>query len=167
MAKAFGTEVTGVDSTEKSDTMRSAGADHLIDYTQEDFTQSGRHYDLILDIMGYHSIFDYKRALSPKGSYVMVGGCTALANQVLFLGPMISMTGSKKMEILLHKPNKDMTLMIELLEAGKVVPVIDRRYPLSEVPEALRYFGKGHAKGKIVITVEHNDKDWKNENRKQ
>jgi len=158
IAKSFGAEVTGVDSTRKLDMMRSIGADQVIDYTQEDFTKNGQRYDLILDVAAYHSIFDYKRALSPKGIYVMVGGSTARIFQVMFLGPWISMTGSKKMGILMHKPNKDLAFIKELLEAGKVVPVIDRRYPLSEVPEALRYFGKGHAKGKVVITLEHNKK---------
>jgi len=154
IAKSFGAEVTGVDSTRKLDIMRSVGANHVIDYTKEDFTKSGQRYDLILDMAAYHSIFDYKRALSPKGIYVMVGGSMALMFQVLFLGSLISMTTSKKMGILAHKPNKDLAFMKELLEAGKVVPVIDRRYPLSEVPEALRYFGEGHARGKLVITLE-------------
>ena len=153
IAKSFGAEVTGVDSTRKLDMLRSIGADQVIDYTQEDFTKNGQHYDLILDVAAYHSIFDYKRALSSKGTYVMVGGSTARIFQVLFLGPWISMTGSKKMGILAHKPNKDLAFMKQLLEAGNVVPVIDRRYPLSEVPEALRYLGDGLATGKVVITV--------------
>ncbi len=158
IAKSFGAEVTGVDSTGKLDTMLSIGADHVIDYTQEDFTKNGQPYDLILDFAAHHSIFDYKRALSPKGIYVVVGGSMARIFQLIFLGPLISMTGSKKMGILAHKPNKDLDFMKELFESGKVVPVIDRRYPLSEVAEALRYFGEGHAQGKVVITVEHNDK---------
>jgi NADPH:quinone reductase-like Zn-dependent oxidoreductase len=158
IAKSFGAEVTGVDSTKKLDMLRSIGADQVIDYTQEDFTKSGQRYDLILDVAAYHSIFDYKRALSPKGIYVMVGGSSARIFQAIFLGPLISMTGSKKLGILAHKPNKGLDFMKELFEAGKVVSVIDRRYPLSEVPEALRYFGKGHAKGKVVITVDHNNK---------
>jgi NADPH:quinone reductase-like Zn-dependent oxidoreductase len=158
IAKSFGAEVTGVDSTRKLDLLRSIGADQVIDYTQEDFTKSGQRYDLILDVAAYHSIFDYKRALSPKGIYVMVGGSSARIFQTIFLGPLISMTGSKKLGILAHKPNKGLDFMKELFEAGKVAPVIDRRYPLSEVPEALRYFGKGHAKGKVVITLEHNNK---------
>jgi NADPH:quinone reductase-like Zn-dependent oxidoreductase len=158
IAKSFGAEVTGVDSTGKLDMMHSIGADQVIDYTQEDFTNNGQHYDLILDNAAYHSIFDYKRSLSPRGIYVMVGGSTARIFQVMILGPLISMTGSKKMGLMIHKPNKDLAFMKELLEAGKVVPVIDRRYTLSEVPEALRYFGEGHAKGKLVITLEHNNK---------
>jgi NADPH:quinone reductase-like Zn-dependent oxidoreductase len=153
IAKSFGAEVTGVDSTSKLDMMRSIGADRVIDYTQEDFTKNGQRYDLILDFAAHHSIFDYKRALSPKGIYVMVGGSNAQIFQGFLLGPLISMTGRKKMGILMHKPNKDLAFMKELFEAGKVVPVIDRRYPLSEVAEALRYFGEGHAKGKVVITV--------------
>ncbi|MFC2048368.1 NAD(P)-dependent alcohol dehydrogenase [Chloroflexota bacterium] len=154
IAKSFGAEVTGVDSTSKLDMMRSIGADQVVDYTQEDFTQNGQRYDLILDMAAYHSIFDYKRALSPKGIYVMVGGSMARFFQVMFLGPWISMTGSKKIGVLMHKPNKDLAFLKELLEAGKVVPVIDRRYPLSEVAEALRYFGEGHAQGKVVITLQ-------------
>jgi len=153
IAKSFGAEVTGVDSTSKLDMMRSIGADQVIDYTQEDFTKNGQRYDLILDFAAHHSIFDYKRALSPRGIYVMVGGSMARIFQALFLGPWISMTGSKKMGILALKPNKDLAFMKELLEAGKVIPVIDRHYPLSEVAEALRYFGEGRAKGKVVITM--------------
>jgi len=153
IAKSFGAEVTGVDSTSKLDMMRSIGADQVIDYTREDFTKNGQCYDLILDFAAYHSIFDYKRALSPKGIYVMVGGSSARIFQVMFLGTWISMTGSKKMGILMHKPNKDLAFMKELFEAGKVVPIIDRRYPLNETAEALRYFGEGHARGKVVITV--------------
>jgi len=158
IAKSFEAEVTGVDSTRKLDMLRSIGADQVIDYTQEDFTKSGQRYDLILDVAAYHSIFDYKRALSPKGIYVMVGGSSARIFQTIFLGPLISMTGNKKLGILAHKPNKGLDFMKELFEAGKVVPVIDRRYPLSEVPEALRHFGEGHAKGKLVINLEHNNK---------
>jgi len=155
IAKYFGAEVTGVDSTRKLDMVRSIGADRVIDYTQEDFTKSGQRYDLILDVVAYRSIFDYKRALSPKGIYVFVGGSTAAIFQALFLGPLISMTGSKKMGIVMWKPNKkeDLIFLKELFEAGKVVPVIDRRYPLSEVAEALRYLKEGHAQGKVVITV--------------
>jgi len=123
-------------------------------------TKNEQRYDLILDVAAHHSIFDYKRALSPKGIYVLVGGSTARMFQVMFLGPLISMTGSKKMGILMHKPNKDLAFIKELFEAGKVAPVIDRRYPLSEVAEALRYFGEGHARGKVVIAVEHNGKTY-------
>ena len=156
IAKSFGAHVTGVDSTVKLEMMRSLGAEHVIDYTKEDFTNNGQHYDLILDLMGYHSFFDYKRALSPGGIFLLVGGSSALIFKTAFLGPLISMTGNKKMGILMHKQNKDMDHMIELFEAGKVVPVIDRRYPLSEVPEAMRYFGSGKVVGKVVITIGEN-----------
>jgi len=158
IAKSFGAEVTGVDSGEKLDIMRSIGAAHVIDYTKEDFTKNGQRYDFILDFAAHHSIFDYRRALSPKGVYAVVGGSSARVTQVIFLGPLISIIGSRKMSLLLHKPNKDLAFMKELFEAGKVKPVIDKRYPLSKVADAFRYFGEGHAKGKVVITMEHNNK---------
>ena len=154
IAKSFGAEVTGVDNTSKLDIMRSIGADQVIDYTKEDFTKNGQRYDFILDFAAHHSVFDYKRALSPKGIYVVVGGSSARIFQVVLLGPWISITEGKKMGLLIHKPNKDLAFMKELFEAGKVKPVIDRRYPMSETAEALRYFGEGHAKGKLVITLE-------------
>ena len=150
--------MTGVDSAMKLDMMRSIGADHVIDYTQEDFTKNGQHYDLILDNAAHHSIFDYRRALSTEGIYILVGGSTARMIQVMLLGPLISMTGSKKMSILIHKANKDLSVMKDLFETGKVVPVIDKRYPLSKTAEALRYFGEGYALGKVVITVKDNSR---------
>jgi NADPH:quinone reductase-like Zn-dependent oxidoreductase len=160
IAKYFGAEVTGVDSTKKLDMLRLIGADHVIDYTQEDFTKNGQHYDLILDIAAHHSIFDYKRALSPKGIYAIVGGSRSSIFQAVFLGPLISMIGSKKMGLMAWKPNKkeDLDFIKELIESGKVIPVIDRCYPLNEVAKAFRYFEEGHPRGKIVITVEHNNK---------
>jgi len=159
IAKSFGAEVTGVCSSKNLDIARSIGADQVIDYTQEDFTKSGQRYDLILAANGYHSISDYKRVLSPEGIYVCSGGSMAQIFQAMLLGPWISMTGSKKMGSVAAKTNtKDLVFMKELLEAGKVVPVIDRRYPLSEIAEAIGYLGEGHARGKIVITVEHNNK---------
>jgi NADPH:quinone reductase-like Zn-dependent oxidoreductase len=153
MAKSFGAEVTGVDSTKKLSMVQSLGADHVIDYKREDFTRNGLRYDLVLDVAGYRSIFDYKRALNPGGVYVMIGGSMVLVFQLLFLAPWISMIGGKKMGLLLHRPNKGLDFMTELFEAGKVVPVIDSCYPLSEVPEALRYFGEGQIQGKVVITL--------------
>ena len=154
IAKSFGAEVTAVCSTRNLDMARSIGADQVIDYTREDFTQKGQRYDLILAANGYHSISDYKRALSPEGIYVMTGGTMAQMFQAMLIGPWHSMVGSKKMTNLAAKPNqKDLAFMKELLEAGKVVPVIDRRYPLSEVAEGMRYIEEGHARGKIVITV--------------
>jgi NADPH:quinone reductase-like Zn-dependent oxidoreductase len=160
IAKSFGAEVTGVDSSGKLDMLRSIGADHVIDYTQEDFTKSGQRYDLILDVVASRSIFDYMRALDPKGIFVMVGGSGTAILQAFILGPLISMRGSKKMGIVMWKPNnqEDLAILEALFAAGKVVPVIDRCYPLSEVPEAMRYLEGGHAKGKVVITVEQNGK---------
>jgi NADPH:quinone reductase-like Zn-dependent oxidoreductase len=159
IAKSFGAEVTAVCSARNLDIARSIGADQVIDYTEDDFTKKGQSYDLIIAANGYHSISDYKRVLNPKGNYVCTGGSMAQIFQAMLLGPWISITGSKKMGSVAAKTNqKDLDFMKELLEAGKVVPVIDRRYSLSEVPEALRYLGEGHAKGKVVITVEDNNK---------
>jgi NADPH:quinone reductase-like Zn-dependent oxidoreductase len=154
IAKSFGAEVTGVCSTRNVDILRSIGADHVIDYTKEDFTQHKQSYDLILAVNGYQPISTYKRALNPNGNFVHVGGSGAQLFQAMVLGPWISMTGSKKMGSMLQRANqKDLMYMKELLEAGKVKPVIDRCYKLSEIPEALRYFEEGHAQGKIVITI--------------
>ena len=159
IAKSFGAEVTAVCSTGKMDLARSIGADQVIDYTKEDFTKNGQHYDLIFAANGYHPILDYRRALGPKGIYVVAGGTWAQMFQATLLGPWISMTGSKKMGGVSAKVSqKDLVFIKELLEAGKIRPVIDRRYPLSEVPEALRYLGEGHARGKVVITLEQNNK---------
>ncbi len=161
IAKSFGTEVTGVCSTRNLDMVRSIGADHVIDYTQEDFTKNGRHYDLIFDAVGNHSVSDYKRALSPQGTCVIAGfsGVPRLFEHVI-LGPLRSKIGDKKVGLMgIAKINqKDLVFLKELLEAGKVKPVIDRRYPLSETAEAIRYLEAGHARGKVVITLEHNDK---------
>jgi NADPH:quinone reductase-like Zn-dependent oxidoreductase len=153
IARYFKAYVTGVDSSSKLSQMRSLGAHQVIDYTQEDFTRGDQRYDLILDVSGYHSIFDYSRVLNHGGVYVMMGGSSALVNQLMFLGPWFSVIGKKKMGLLLHKPNKGLDVMIQLVESGNVVPVIDRCYPLSELAEAFRYFGEGHVNGKIVITT--------------
>ena len=154
IAKSFGAEVTGVCSTGNLEKVRSIGADHVIDYTKEDFTQNEQRYDLIHAANGFHSISDYKRALSSNGTYVMTGGSTSQMYQAIFLGPWISIIGGKKMGNMLVKPNQeDLGFIKELLEAGKVVPIIDRSYSLSEVPEAIRYLEEGHARGKVVITV--------------
>ena len=158
LAKLYGAEVTGVDNTGKLDFMRSIGADHVTDSTREDFTKSGEQYDLILDVIAHRSVFAYGRALKPNGSYFAVGGSMARMLQILLLGPLIRRRTGKKIRVLIVQPNlKDMLHITELCEAGKIVSVIDRQYPLSEVPEALRYLGEDRAKGKIVITVEHND----------
>jgi NADPH:quinone reductase-like Zn-dependent oxidoreductase len=130
------------------------GADHVIDYKQQDFTRNGQQYDLILDVQAYHSIIDYKRALSANGIYVMVGGSSVLVGQLLLLGPLISITGSKKLSLLMHKPDaNDLDTMKTFFTAGKTEPVIDKCYPLSEVAKAFRYYEEGHVEGKVVITV--------------
>ena len=158
LAKAFGTEVTAVCSTSKLDMVRSIGADHVINYTKEDFSQNGKHYDLIIGANGYYSLPDYERALTPTGTYICTGGSLAQIFESMLLGPLRSMNGSKKLKNMgVAKPSqKDLVAMKELLEAGKVIPVIDRCYPLSEVPAAFRYLGEGRAKGKVVIIVEQN-----------
>lgn len=155
IAKAFGAEVTAVCSTNKLEMVRAIGADHAIDYTQEDFTQQGPQYDLILGANGSHSLADYRRALRPQGIYVCSGGSLRQIFAALILGPLLSRRGGQQLRSMgSAKPNqKDLLVMKELLATGKVVPVIDRCYPLLEVPDALRYLGTGHAKGKIVITV--------------
>jgi len=145
-----------VERTGKLDFMRSLGADHVIDYNREDFTKSGTRYNLILDVIAHRSVFAYARALSPNGSYFFVGGSVATMLQIVLRGPWIRRTGAKKLRMLVVQPNlNDMVLMAELYESGTVVPVIDRRYPLSEVPEAIRYLGEGRARGKVVITLDN------------
>lgn len=158
LAKAFGAEVTAVCSTRNVDVARSIGADHVIDYTKEDFARNGKKYDLIFATNGNRSISDYKRALSPNGIYVHTGGSMTQMTQAMIQGPWFSRTGEQKMGSMgVAKPNKkDLVAMKELLEAGKVKPVIDRCYPLNEVPDAIRYFEEGHAQGKVVITVTQN-----------
>jgi NADPH:quinone reductase-like Zn-dependent oxidoreductase len=156
LAKLDGAEVTGVDNTEKLDFLRSLGADHVIDYTQQDFTTTGQQYDLILDLVAYRSVFAYPRALKPNGRYFMVGGSVATIFQILLLGPWISRTTGKHIRVLgVQRTQHDLVAISELCEAGKIVPFIDRQFPLREVPEALRYLGEGHVKGKVVITVDN------------
>jgi NADPH:quinone reductase-like Zn-dependent oxidoreductase len=157
IAKSFGAEVTAVCSPRNLEQARSIGADQVIDYTREDFTQNGQQYDLILAANGYHSLSDYRRALTPQGIYVMAGGSTAQIFEAMLLGSWMSKKGGKKLGGVSAKVDqKDLGFIKELIEAGKVVPVIDKRYPLSEAAEALRYLGAGHARGKVVITVESN-----------
>jgi NADPH:quinone reductase-like Zn-dependent oxidoreductase len=154
LAKMYGAEVTGVDNTGKLDFMRSLGADHVIDHTREDFTKNGEQYDLILDIVAHRSVFAYKRALRSNGSYFLAGGSVATMLQILLVGPWIRGTTGKKIRILAVRPNiEDVHIMKDLIEAGKVTPIIDKTYPLSEVPEAIGYVGEGQAQGKVVITV--------------
>ena len=159
IAKSFGADVTGVCSTRNVDMVRSLGADQVIDYTREDFTKSGQGYNLIFDCVGNHSFAVCRRVLNPKGKYIMVGGPSgrwmigplAGALTALVLSWFVS---QKLVMVLARSSQKDLTLMGELMAAGKVTPVIDRRYRLSEVPEAIRYLEAGHARGKVVITVE-------------
>ena len=159
IAKSFDTEVTAVCSTRNLEQARSIGADHVIDYTKEDCTKNGQQYDLVFAANGYHSLSDYKRALTPKGIYVMAGGTMAQIFQSMLMGSMMSETGGRKMGGVSAKQSQnDLVSIKELFEAGKVKSVIDRRYPLSEAAEALRYLGEGHARGKIVITLENGDK---------
>lgn len=154
IAKAFDTEVTAVCSTRNLDVVRSLGADHVIDYTKEDFTKSGELYDLILAANGYHPILDYRRALSPNGVYVVVGGAFAQMLQALFVGTILNWFGSKRFRGMICRPTQeDLEVLSGLLESGKVMPAIDRCYPLSKLPEAIRYLMNGHAQGKVVITV--------------
>ena len=156
IAKSFGTEVTGVCSTRNLDMVRSIGADHVIDYTREDFTKNGQRYDQIYDAVGNRSVSDYKRALKPQGICVIAGFSTlSRLFEHVVLGSLLSTTGNKRIGLMgLAKPNqKDLVFVKELLEAGKVVPVIDRRYPLSETAEAIRYLEGRHARGKVIITV--------------
>lgn len=153
LAKYFGAEVTGVDNSGKLEMMRSIGADHVVDYTREDFTRNGQRYDLILDLSAQHSVFDYRRALTPAGRYVMVGGSLARLFQVLILGSLLSAAGSRKMRVLALKINEGLDVITGLCESGRLKPWIDKRYALSEVPEALRYLGEGRARGKVVVVV--------------
>ena len=158
IAKSFDTEVTAVCSTRNLEQALSIGADHAIDYTKEDFTRSDQKYDLIFAANGYHSLSSYRRALTPAGIYVMAGGTMAQIFQAMLMGSMKSEKGGRKMTGVSAKPNQnDLTYIKELFEAGKVKSVIDRRYPLSDAADALRYLGEGHARGKIVITVGSDD----------
>jgi len=153
IAKLYGVETTGVDSTGKLDMMRSIGFDYVIDYTREDFTKNDLSYDLILDVKTNRSMFDYLRVLAPNGIYVTVGGSMARLLQALVLGRLISLISKKHIRIVALKPNKDLIYMNELFEAGKVKPVIDGPYKLTGFKEAFRIFGKGEHKGKVVITI--------------
>jgi NADPH:quinone reductase-like Zn-dependent oxidoreductase len=159
IAKSYGAEVTGVSSTRNVDMVRSIGADRVIDYTQEDFTKSGQRYDLLFDAVGNHSLSACRRVLNPKGVLIMAGGTAgrwmigALARGIAAL--VLSRFVSQDLVGILARTRKeDLTIMRALIEAGKVTPVIDRRYKLSEVPEAVRYLEEGHARGKVVVTLE-------------
>jgi NADPH:quinone reductase-like Zn-dependent oxidoreductase len=157
VAKALGAEVTGVCSTGKVDMVRSIGANHVIDYTQEDFTQSGPRYDLILDNVGNHSFSDLRRALTPQGTLIPNSGHGGMG--YVFKAFLLSPFMRQQERPFIATPNsEDLVVLKEMIEAGKITPVIDRTYPLSETPEAFRYLDEGHARGKVVITMEHNNK---------
>jgi NADPH:quinone reductase-like Zn-dependent oxidoreductase len=155
IAKSFGAEVTGVDRATKLDMLRDIGADHVIDYTQENFTRNGQRYDRILDVAAFRPISDYKRALSPTGVSDAIPGTWSGVFRSMYVGPLSSMLSRRKMGMLPWKPFEleDVAFLTGLVEAGAVAPVIDRRYPLSEVAEAIRYQEQGHPPGKIVITI--------------
>jgi NADPH:quinone reductase-like Zn-dependent oxidoreductase len=155
LAKLHGAEVTGVDNADKLEFMRSLGADHVIDYTREDFTSNGCTYHLILDLAAHRPALACKSSLMPGGRYLYVGGSVATLLQVLLIGPVIGRAEGKKMRLLaVRQGAQHLAPIVELCQAGKIATIIDRRYRLSEVPEALRYLGEGHAKGKIVVIVE-------------
>jgi NADPH:quinone reductase-like Zn-dependent oxidoreductase len=162
IAKSFGAEITGVCSTRNLELVQSLGADHVIDYTKEDFTKGDQHYDVILDNVGNHSLSEYRRLLTPNGIYVLIGG--GGANEQGFLGGLAKALNAaiysrfvkQKMGMMMADPStKDLTLLADMVQSGKIKPVIDRTYKsLSEIPEAIRYVEEGHARGKVVITVE-------------
>ena len=155
LAKLSGAEVTGVDASHKLSVVRSVGADHVIDYSQVDFTKTGECYDLIIDCQNFRSMIDNRRALRPRGTYAMVGGSVPRVYQLWFLSFIASLTREdRKLRLVAEGPNKGLADLKMLMETGKLIPVIDRTYQLSEVPAALRYFGEGHHTGKIVIAME-------------
>jgi NADPH:quinone reductase-like Zn-dependent oxidoreductase len=153
IARLYGAETTGVDSSTKLAMLRSLGYDHALDYAQEDFTSTGQQYDLILDVKTNRPVSAYLRALKPGGTYVTVGGSLARLAQVALLGPLVAIACKKRVRVVGLKPNKDLGYMTELVEAGKVRPVVDGHYTLDQTAEAMRYFGEGRHKGKVVLTV--------------
>jgi NADPH:quinone reductase-like Zn-dependent oxidoreductase len=157
IAKSFGAEVTAISSTKKMEGLRTLGADHVIDYTHEDFTRSGQRYDLILAVNGYCPLADYRRALKPQGTYVMVGGEGRQIFESLVKGPLVSRRGGQTVTNLAATPNADdLSFVKDLIEAGKVTPVIDRTYPLENTAEAVRYVGGSRAAGKVIIQIQEN-----------
>ncbi|MEH6437140.1 NAD(P)-dependent alcohol dehydrogenase [Massilia sp. DD77] len=154
IAKQYGVEVTGVDKPAKLDFMRALGFDKVIDYTQQDFTRAGIRYDLVLDVKTNRSPFDYVRALNPGGRYVTVGGSMTRIFHLLLTGPFIRLTHKKTMRLVILEPNKDLAYLNGLFEAGKLTPVLDKLYTLGGVREAMRHFGAGDHKGKVVISLE-------------
>lgn len=158
IAKLYDAEVTGVDSTAKLDIMRSSGFDHVLDYTKEDFTKNGQHYDLILDNKSNRSMFNVIRSLNPNGTYVTTGGESGRIMQAFLFAPLISLIYKKKISVCILKPNKDLAYINQLFNDGKLKSVIDKTYRLEDVPKAIEYFGEGQHKGKIVITINQETK---------
>ncbi len=154
IAKQFGAEVTAVDSAAKFEMLRALGADHVLDYAQMDYTRTGERYDLIVDVVAHRAMHNYKRALTPNGVFAMIGGSTPAILQAITFGKWLSRNGSQKLGVLIWDPSvSNLTALSTLIESGKISPLIDRSYPLSELPTALRYLEAGHAQGKVVITV--------------
>jgi len=154
IAKSIGAEVTAVDSASKFDMLQELGADHMLDYHEEDYTKTGRKYDLILDNVATRSLSDYKRALNPGGIFVMVGGSTSTILRAMAFRNLVTAFGDKKLAILAHKPNKGLDELINMYNSGMFVPVLDKSYSLPETPEAMRRLGEGKVMGKIVISVQ-------------
>lgn len=158
IARTFGVDrIAGVDSAGKSEMLRALGFDPVLDYRQEDFTRSGQHYDVILDPKTNRSPFDYARALAPGGRYVTVGGLTPRLLQVFALGRVPNLFGDKEISLLALKPNRDLALITELTEAGRLRPVLDGPYPFEDLPAAVRHFGSGEHRGKVVVEIGHDD----------
>jgi NADPH:quinone reductase-like Zn-dependent oxidoreductase len=155
LARHFGAEVTGVDSGSKLDMLRSIGADHVMDYEKEDFTSGEKLYDLVLDVVAYRSIFAYRRSLAQGGTFIYVGGSTSAIFQALLVAPLLTRNSDQKMGIVPWRPNDraDLETLAQHFEAGIITPLIDKSYPLDQVPEAARYLADGHARGKVVINV--------------
>lgn len=153
MAKLNGAVVTVVDSAQKLEMLHKQGADHLIDYKKEDFTKNGQKYDLILELIGNRSIWEYSRSLKPKGILSVSGGSISTILQSGLIGPLLSLFSNKKMGILMHRPNTTLPSLIELYEAGKLKPVIDSTYTLNEVSTAIQQLGEGKSNGKLLITI--------------
>lgn len=154
IAKALGAEVTGVDRNDKLDVMRAAGADHVVDFTSEDFSKMDRRFDRIIDVAGRRSILPFRRVLRPDGSYVMLGGTLLRLLQAAMLGGVLTKLTDRSMRVMVANPSRaDLTRLADMVVAGEITTMIDRRYLLDEVPEALQYLGDGHAKGKLVVTL--------------
>ncbi len=155
IAKALGAEVTAISSTKKLERLRQLGADHVFDYTREDFTRSGKHYDLILAVNGYRPLAEYRRALSPQGRYVMVGGDGNQLFEAMVKGPFVSRRGGQTVKNLMAAPNAtDLAFVKDLIEAGRVTPIIDRTFPLEKTAEAVHHVGAGHAAGKVIVCIQ-------------